>query len=317
MKMLVLKMPTTAAVHSFPLSDAALEDRRRWEAFRSPSVQIPMSLTDLLSSPFTRSEARACIDVLLPSYRRVVPSRASISTSCGHPQLVGTAFDYASRLELAWLHPEAATGTWIAEQVLTMLPRQSRSRQRASAVVRAAREASEAWPLDDVSRHGQMAIHSVQLAQLDVVYRSGYPPSFGAESGIDEQAAAAEVFALMTQASSLWALATREPLVLNPSFGLASHSVGGADADLIAGNTLVEIKTTKAACIERDHMRQLLGYAILARAERRLPKIQSVAVYFSRHGVLEEIPLRTDVVESTYFEAADRLAELWQQRKVA
>ena len=55
----------------------------------------------------------------------------------------------------------------------------------------------------------------------------------------------------------------RMSVVLNPTFD-GSRNVGGADADLIANGTLIELKTTRQDKFERiDHLCQLLGYALL------------------------------------------------------
>ncbi len=79
-------------------------------------------------------------------------------------------------------------------------------------------------------------------------------------------------------------------LVLNPSFGASSRLVGGADADLITGDLLVEIKTRQQAKVEAGDLDQLLAYFLLARRERladaSFPAINRVGVYFSRHGHL-------------------------------
>ena len=52
--------------------------------------------------------------------------------------------------------------------------------------------------------------------------------------------------------------------LLNPIFGKASEMVGGADADIIIDDTLIDIKVTKHLKLERDYLNQLLGYYTLA-----------------------------------------------------
>ena len=79
-------------------------------------------------------------------------------------------------------------------------------------------------------------------------------------------------------------------LLLNPSFGEASLLVGGADADLISGDLLLELKATKADKMEAVSLDQLLGYFLLTRHRRRLaptfPEIKRFGIYFCRHGHL-------------------------------
>jgi hypothetical protein len=79
-------------------------------------------------------------------------------------------------------------------------------------------------------------------------------------------------------------------LLLNPIFGDASRAVGGADADLIVGDMLVDIKTTKKGTIKREYLNQLLGYFMLARMEKAIdptvPAINRIGLYYSRYGHL-------------------------------
>lgn len=121
----------------------------------------------------------------------------------------------------------------------------------------------------------------------------------------------------MGLAKPLWDLAKRSPLLLNPTFGKMSALVGGADADILAGSTLVEIKTRQQACIERDDVRQLLGYAILARGCEEMPRLSSVAVYFPRFGVLHDVPLPPHLDDGACRMLATRLGTLWQGRVAA
>ncbi|MCD6423792.1 MAG: hypothetical protein J7L42_06735, partial [Elusimicrobia bacterium] len=51
--------------------------------------------------------------------------------------------------------------------------------------------------------------------------------------------------------------------ILNPTFGIASQLVGGADCDLVIDDAIVEIKTTKKLELMRRYFDQLIGYYIL------------------------------------------------------
>ena len=74
------------------------------------------------------------------------------------------------------------------------------------------------------------------------------------------------------------------PAVLNPTFD-GSVAIGGADADLVVGGTLLELKTTRQDSFERvDHLYQLLGYALLDYSNTY--EIERVGVYLARRGVL-------------------------------
>jgi hypothetical protein len=83
--------------------------------------------------------------------------------------------------------------------------------------------------------------------------------------------------------SDLAALRTRtgiSAIVPGPCFA-GSADVGGADADLIVGDFLLEIKTNgRPANTATQSLRQLLGYLLLAYG------IRSVGIYYTRHGQL-------------------------------
>jgi hypothetical protein len=81
-------------------------------------------------------------------------------------------------------------------------------------------------------------------------------------------------------------LAPGAAIHLNPLFGNASHAVGGADADLIVGDLLLDVKTSKQGRIQAEDLDQLLGYFLLARHERRadrqFPLVQRLGLYYAR-----------------------------------
>ena len=84
--------------------------------------------------------------------------------------------------------------------------------------------------------------------------------------------------------------------LLNPSFGEGSKLVGGADADFIINDMIVDIKTTMKLQQKRDHINQLLGYYILheiSGAGEYTPKLKitKIGVYFSRFAYLHVLDL--------------------------
>jgi hypothetical protein len=73
------------------------------------------------------------------------------------------------------------------------------------------------------------------------------------------------------------------PAVLNPVFE-GSHDVGGADADLIVDDCLIDLKATIDPKPSADALYQLLGYVLLDYQDEH--QIRSVGVYLARQGVL-------------------------------
>ena len=81
--------------------------------------------------------------------------------------------------------------------------------------------------------------------------------------------------------------------ILNPTFE-GSRDVGGADADIILGSCLIDIKATVRPGVTRNWLYQLLGYALLDYSDEY--QLDSVGVYLARQGVLHKWPLR-DLIE--------------------
>ena len=63
--------------------------------------------------------------------------------------------------------------------------------------------------------------------------------------------------------------------------------MGGADADLILGDTLIDIKTTKFLKLKQDMWSQVVGYYLLDMINGNGYDIKNLGIYFSRHGVLQ------------------------------
>jgi hypothetical protein len=146
-----------------------------------------------------------------------------------------------------------------------------------------------------------VARHCVLLAQYEQLFRAGpqirsplltLEPKAGApellarilEACVDDVCALSHAFE--EDARPLFEL----PAVLNPNFR-GSHDIGGADADLILGQTLFEIKTLTRLKMNdlREAMYQLLTYALLDYDDRY--EIRSIAVYLTRHRDIWTLPL--------------------------
>ena len=85
----------------------------------------------------------------------------------------------------------------------------------------------------------------------------------------------------------------REKLILSspefgPTFGMGSHWIGGADADIIDRGCLIDVKCAKS--IEATaFIRQAIAYALLDVENEH--GLDSVGIYLARQGILWKIPL--------------------------
>jgi hypothetical protein len=269
-----------------------------------------MSVITLISNPIVRQR----LDLLLPKGLYERTQRAALlvpRTSLIHPSIIGTAVDYALRFQLGRACPDAVEKPWVAEASVRSLAMSARfsstlkhAAPRVGLVVgvdddrrahrRAARRVRNArvfvrkhlrrQRLDD-AWFERLAVHALNLARLDPVYRAGYrgPALFAA----NDQAAIAEVVA-MVRAAPIEAWASGRTIHLNPTFGRFSLAVGGADCDLISGDEIVDFKVASEPHVERHMVRQLVVYSMLAESAREdgqpLPPIRSIAIYFPRQA---------------------------------
>jgi hypothetical protein len=113
--------------------------------------------------------------------------------------------------------------------------------------------------------------------------------------------------------ASLAQLATPGGLVVaGPTFA-GSGDVGGADADLLVGSALIELKTRGKLELQQRHLHQLVAYALLDYDD--VYGIDTLAWYSARHGAFVQLTL-SDVLTALAggpVEIATLRSELRQQ----
>ena len=218
-----------------------------------------------------------------------------------HFALVGTSFDYLFRFEVQRRFPTARSHPWVAEEALVMLGDDRRHDARlARELILDARKAHAGFvrmKRPDDRALEQMACYSLRLAKLDSLYRSGtFDPTLEEASPRDVRDLL-RMLRIVPFDGRLGTLLKKGPVLLNPTFGKFSSLIGGADADLVAGGTLVDLKSTKFPKFTNEYVAQILGYLILGEmyrksSPRRFPVVDEVGLYFARHGVLCTIDVR-------------------------
>lgn len=260
------------------------------------------SLIDFIEEP----EVIEKLAPLRPKTARQLSVSLLIEPRSKRYQIVGTAFDYMLRFELQRRVPTAVARAWVAEQapalVLRMPTRMKLGDLRESddfepgevvdvvgSIVSRAKKFVAAYVRKRELKRSllaQLAEHAIGLARLDILCRANWLApdleSVGAED--------VEDLLRMFDATRFESLILGHPVLLNPVLG--DPATCGADADLIAGEYLIDLKTsTKAATSSRD-LDQLLGYFLLARhrrlADSSFPEIRKVGIYYARHGHLRE-----------------------------
>ena len=202
--------------------------------------------------------------------------------------LIGTAFDYLMRFQLKAQNPQAIEQYWVAEDSVRLLKekRLIRLYEQGYLIITEARENYASF-LKTQQITDELIKSALLLSKLDSFYRAGRIDEnlLGLnEKDVDDLRNLLAITDLSLFKSS-------KLLLLNPSFGLASIQVGGADADLIIDDLLIDIKTTKNFKFEQDDFNQLMGYYILSKIDAidGAPpdhEIKRLGIYFSRHAYL-------------------------------
>ncbi len=212
-----------------------------------------------------------------------------------HYSLVGTAFDYLMRFYLKRINPSAITQKWIAEGVVDLVG-DKKTRNKIKEILTTAKKIHAKY-LETGEMNDEVVRYCLLLAQLDPIYRAGFiDPNIGVvDRGDIEDLRNLIKLVNPTEFQS-------KNCILNPTFGDASFLVGGADMDVLLGDTLIDIKTTKFLELKRDHFNQIIGYYILFLLggidnAPKIKKIESIGIYYSRHGLLYKVPIK-EVVKS-------------------
>lgn len=270
------------------------------------------SLKRIVTSPAGRARLKALIQSprLKPRPTVLVPS----DPQGMHPSLMGTAIDLAIRFSLSARGWYRAQDSLMADECLAALAEiNAPAHIEASARARSeeARALVQVFSPDDALSDAA-ARGCLLLASLESVSRGGEEAlrALDAEPSLAAVAELQALFALVP-----WSRLRPERWgVLNPTFGVGSHLVGGADADIALDDMLIEIKAVKEQAIDLDHIRQLVGYAVLAERfgidDHGPVQIDRLAIYFARAGHLFEFPLSAAVADANRTVVCDELLDL-------
>ena len=210
--------------------------------------------------------------------------------------LVGTAFDYLLRFMIERKNPHVISSRWIAEKALISITNGSHEFSNEIKIIsqnnleRAKR--NHAKYLKNGILNNDLLKSCISLAHIDFFYRLGinYDMTQVYSGDMVDLRQLAEIV------ERNWNLfESNEMCYLNPDFGDWSEFVGGADADLIIGDTIIDIKTTIKPALTRSHVNRMMAYYTFSKYGkifgRHNVNVENIAVYFSRHGILHSIPV--------------------------
>ncbi|MGC2238439.1 MAG: hypothetical protein WA584_19955 [Pyrinomonadaceae bacterium] len=259
-----------------------------------------MSLTSFISQPSISKTFRDF--VVKPEFVSNKPILATPLTN--NYRIIGTAFDYLLRFYIEHNNPDVQSKHWISENSVRILE------SKGSDLSKIAKER-----FDEAKSNYQLYIKNgvltedliagtIYLAYLDVVFRAGVNKLL-LENLKEVDKKDVEDLKNLISIVPEKNFKSKKACYLNPTFGRASMLVGGADADLIIDERIIDIKTTKDFRLKSESLYQLLGYYILLSLGgvnkenvdylNEVCQINSLGIYYSRHGFLYEISL-TDLI---------------------
>lgn len=258
-----------------------------------------MSLTSFIKRPIISGSFKAAIKK--PTFKLDKPMLAPPLTK--NYALVGTAFDYLLRFYLKRANPNAVTNGWVAEEGVFYLSLNDKDIHEFAKKCHTDALQHYQNYLQNGVLTDELILDSLRLACIDGAFRGG-----GERFNVDilrnlDERDIADLRQLMSIVQEQ-DFKSQKACYLNPSFGFASRLVGGADADIIVDDKLIDIKTTKNLKLDLNHLHQLIGYYILlslgglSDEHRRdlnyldeISEINSLCIYFSRHGYLHTIKI--------------------------
>ncbi len=247
----------------------------------------------------------------------------------------GTAFDYLLRFYIEHLNSEKVIPReWVAETTLKLLMKAEKEErlivlngsleiaeeindvpvsfiyknrelkknlcQTANTIISEAKHNYNSY-LTSGSIEQELITSTLKLAQLDEIFRSHF---ISKDLGIVNDNAVKDLSNLITIVDPNLFRA-KKYCFLNPTFGEGSRLVGGADADLIIDDILIDIKTVKNLEMKRETFNQLIGYYTLYKIggidhSPTQIEINRLGVYFSRFGYLLEYKIE-DIIDGNIF----------------
>lgn len=287
---------------------------------------VRVSLTGQLKD--TRSPLRVWFEQSLPALkaaqaevRRTRPSAAPLAptSSAGYPWgEVGTALDHRAGLALSAPDLDLAARGGVAVTAMVEFEHGVEAGARTAAAIedffdghrRRCLAAGLPAGRPSVADERELARDGYVVALLETACRIGADPrsslvtaagaltaetmrQLAADVAVDDLVALAEV----VHEVLVPAVEGRTPLHLGPEFAGSAAVGGGADADVIAGGRLLEIKTSVAASLRRQWYYQLIGYALLDFDDEFA--IDEVGFFLPRQRQLVVWPLEELVVQAS------------------
>lgn len=212
-----------------------------------------------------------------------------------NPKLVGSAYDYLLRFMIARANQnKLVERSWVAENALAYFKDDSpRLYKKMKTYVDYARKHFNRYLATGELTDNLIKL-SLHLALIDAVYRSQNTDID--ITTVDEKDI--EDLRKLISITDVNLFKAKNVCYLNPTFGIGSYLVGGADADLIVDDTIIDFKTVQSGRILPDDILQLIGYYFLTRigsinGRGKKAEIANLGIYSSRHATLHTFSIKS------------------------
>lgn len=241
-----------------------------------------------------------------------VTSKLKASPLTDNYSQVNTAFRYLMRFKLSKINQNMIEGSWVAEFALQIAELQGLTNyhKKAGEIIKEAKNNLLIYKkMDNNSIEKPLIESAMYLSMIDSFFTEGTEDIVLVDNNdlkdLKQLISIVDTEIFRSKNLCIW----------NPSFGEGSRLVGGAEADLILDNMIIEIKTDKNIQLKDEDLDLLWGYYTLFNLSRpkgmkKEDKIKKVGIYFARHSYLYKI----DVNECINKEKFPEFLEYFEQR---
>jgi len=226
-----------------------------------------------------------------------------------HLSIVGTAFDYLLRAYIKHFHPDAQEDVLVAVRSLEILKNCAKN-----GVCKFGERTVDAKTIDYLERFVRRVLKEreefirtgevdffffedlIRFSRLDTVYRAGtyYDP----RAPVPEEEVADLYYLFKAIPRFYFEFPKKWVLDVDFSKYIQDPKVKAlfqdrADADLLRGDALIDIKTVHECEITKYYWGQIVGYLVLAQIAHEhgsFPEIKEAGFYFARHGYVWTFP---------------------------
>lgn len=278
-----------------------------------------MSLTTFVQEPAIRDFLKEHFQQ--PKFEVSFPAAVPAPPNSRGYSIVGTAFDYLLRFHIHQINPSMTISRkWVAEAAYEMMQKVPDFAEEVLLAKNLVQNAGKHYA--EFQKSGAISDSLLQsclhLAQMDIMYRTG---TVARSLGFSYSRDMKDLRALIELARRQSIFRAKNLCILNPTFGMASHLVDGADGDLIIDDSLIDIKTTRDMKFGVNHFRQLMGYYLLSRIggidDTPGIEIKRLGIYYSRHGQLLSFEVEETLKETPMPRIIEKFAHMALDSRLA